>query len=877
MRNGVNCGFLLIFMAFCAFSPSPVLAEGAASTDSVGPAFHAGGDLGLVAALEYQIDASVAFDGVNYLVVWSDYRSKSSYDIFGARVAADGSVIDAGGFIVSEAAGHQEAPAVAFDGVNYLVVWTDTRNGSDDIYASRVDPAGNVLDPDGAVICAEAGAQADPMIAFSGSNYFVVWTDTRDVNQNIYGARVDAGVTVLDPGGLAVCDDPNQQQLAAVSSNGEGWLVVWQDRRNAQPDVYGARVSAGGIVLDPAGIAMAATASDETYPAVTSNGVDWLVVWDEDRGTTSRDIIGTRVDTAGTVLDPAGIAVCDHPDYQGYPSASADGSNYLVVWHDIRNGGTWDAYAARLDSAGTVLDPGGLPVCLDASQQFGFALAFDGANWLIAWHDSRNDHKDIFGIRVSSGGSVVDGAAFLISNSSVDQAEPAMAFDGSNYLVVWHEWREGTLYDIRATRVSPAGTVLDPAGIGVCTHSSDAMYPAVAFDGSNYLIAWQDYRSGTSDIYAARVTPAGVVLSPGNFPVSTAADRQERPALAFNGTRYLAVWQDRRSGGFDIYGARVSTSGSVFDAGGLLISDGYRDQARPAVASDGQNYMAVWEDARNVYDDIYGARIGPGGAVLDTLGISIAGSPLAQEHADVVYDGERYSVVWQDRRSNSDYDIYMSRVDTDGLVLDPAGVIVCGAAGDQQEPAMAFNGRNYVLIWQDGRGGLDTDIYAARAETSGTVTDPDGFEVSGAGHNQFTPDLCPNPVGVVLMTYSSFTAGAGYGSYRIWANFFDLVAGLPGGPAVSGLTCLYANSPNPFRHSTTLRFALAERAEVALTVYDVKGRLVATLIEGARGPGLHEVTWGGRSADGDALAPGLYFLNFKAGGVRQTQKMLLLE
>ena len=877
MRNSTYCKLLLFLVAFCVFWSPQGIAQGAASADSVGPAFEVGGDVDLVAAVEYQIDASMAFDGVSYLVVWADYRSQTSYDVFAARVASDGSIVDEGGFIISAAEGYQESPAVAFDGTNYLVVWTDMRNGTGDIYASRVDTGGVVLDPGGVAICTEAGAQGDPAIAFDGTNYLVVWTDTRDANENIYGARVDTDAVVLDPGGFAVCTDAEQQRYAAVSPNGAGWLIVWQDLRNTHVDVYGARVNPGGSVLDPGGIAVAATSADETYPHVTYNDTNCLVVWDVDRGATSQDIIGTRVSTSGTVLDPAGIEVCKHVDYQAYPTASTDGSDYLVVWHDARNGGTWDVYGARIDPAGGVIDTTALPVCLDPSQQFGLALAYGGSNWLIAWHDSRNDHKDVFGIRLSSAGFVVDPAAFLISMSSVDQAEPAIAFDGANYLVVWQEWRESTLYDIRATRVTPAGAVLDPAGISVCTHASDALYPAVAFDGANYLVVWQDHRNAAADIYGARITPAGTVLSPGSFPVSTSIDRQECPAAAFNGTNYMVVWQDRRSGGFDIYGARVTPAGSVIDTFGRPISTASRDQAKPSVTSNGQEYFAVWEDARNVYNDVYGARIGQGGGVFDTLGIAISGATLAQEHPDVVFDGDRYAVVWQDRRSSSTYDIYMSRVTTGGLVMDPAGVVVCGAAGDQEEPAITFNGRDYLMIWQDGRGSAGTDIFAARADTSGGITDPDGFEVSGAEHNQFTPDLCPNAPGVVLMAYSSFTSDPGYGSYRIWANMYDVVAAVPGGPAGSGPACLHSNFPNPFRGSTKIRFGLAERAEVALRVYDVKGRLVATLFDGVRGAGVHEVTWEGRSSSGSALAPGLYFLAFRSGSYRQTEKMLLLE
>ncbi len=870
------CGALLAALwGMLAAGLCPAYADGPAASDSVGPAFDIGGDVVLGPPIEYQVDAAVAFDGTNFLVVWGDYRSKTSNDIFGARVAPDGTVLDEGGFIISDAPGQQATPAVAFDGDGYLVVWADRRSGTDDIYGARVTPGGAVLDPDGLPICTEAGGQADVAIAFGDTCYFVVWADTRSGNDDIYGARVAPDGAVLDSGGTALCVDPASQRYPTTAHNGAGWLVVWADRRSGQLDIYGTRVTYAGAVLDSGGIPVAVTSADEAHAAVAYNGSECLVTWGVDMGATSYDIYATRVDTAGAVLD-SGIVVCDDPAYQGYPAVSTNGPDYFVVWDDYRNGDTWDVYGARIDSTGAVIDTTSLALSLEPSQQFGLATAFDGSKWLIAWHDSRNDHKDIFAIRVGSDGTVLDPASFLISVASVDEAEAAVAYDGAGYLVVWHEWREETLYDIRATRVSADGTVLDPAGISVCVDSSDAMYPAVCFGGSDYLVAWQDYRNGEADIYAARIAPDGTVLDPGGFSVSLGPDDQERPAVTFNGVRYLVVWQDRRRGDFDIRASRVDPDGTVLEAWGIPVSEALMDQARPSAASDGLDFFVVWEDARNVYDDIFGTRVRRNGAVLDSSGIAIASAPLAQEHPDVVFDGDRYAVVWQDYRTNVDYDIYLSRVTADGTVLDPSGIIVSGAAGDQQEPAIAFNGREYLMIWQDGRGSAGLDIYGARADTSGAVSDPSGFEVSGAANHQMTPDVCTTPIGVALMIYSSFISDPGYGSYRVWGNFFDTVAGVPPG-AAQGSAYLYPNSPNPFRSRTTLRFTLGETADVKLAVYDVLGRRVVTLIDGPRAAGMYDIDFDSASTAGHALAPGLYFVDFRAGACRRTRKMLLLE
>src|SRR5215203_3118143 len=95
--------------------------------------------------------------------------------------------------------------------------------------------------------------------------------------------------------------------------------------------------------------------------------------------------------------------------------------------------------------------------------------------------------------------------------------------------------------------------------------------PALAFDGTKYLVAWHDRRSG-NDIYGARVSLAGAVLDPGGIPISTAPNPKGRPALAFDGTNYLVAWEDGRLGPVHIYAARVSSAGAVLDSGGIAIS-----------------------------------------------------------------------------------------------------------------------------------------------------------------------------------------------------------------------------------------------------------------------------------------------------------------
>jgi hypothetical protein len=86
------------------------------------------------------------------------------------------------------------------------------------------------------------------------------------------------------------------------------------------------------------------------------------------------------------------------------------------------------------------------------------------------------------------------------------------------------------------------------------------------------------------------------------------------------------------------------------------------------------------------------------------------------------------------------------------------------------------------------------------------------------------------------------------------------------------------NRPNPFSGQTTVRFGVPNPgAHVKLSVYDVAGRHIATLVDGERQPGYHDATWDGTAASGKPVSSGIYFCRFEAGGRTMTRQMLLLK
>jgi hypothetical protein len=378
--------------------------------------------------------------------------------------------------------------------------------------------------------------------------------------------------------------------------------------------------------------------------------------------------------SVGQVSKSTAIRVSAAANRQGSPSLASDGRNYLVVWDDMRSGKSSDVYGARVDRAGTVLDRRGIPISTATRGQSPSGVAFGGTNYLVVWLDGRYGFgkSDVYGSRVSRAGVVLDRDGIAISTEGAERSPPSVAFDGTNYLVVWSDNRSG-LYgsDIYAARVSRAGVVLDQNAIAVSTAEGYQEYPKVVFDGANYFVVWRDYRNNLGDIYGARVSKSGTVLDGEGIPIARAAGP---PSLAFDGTNYLAVWESQSSDRtLGIYAARISPAGTVLDAGwALAISATAYEEEAPSVASHDGNFLVTWADNRAGDFDIYGARVNDAGEVLDWRGgVAISTAGQTQYWPSVAYGGASYLVAWQDLRADVG-DIYGARVSLAGVVL-PSG------------------------------------------------------------------------------------------------------------------------------------------------------------------------------------------------------------
>ncbi|MES1183594.1 MAG: hypothetical protein ABUL60_07245 [Myxococcales bacterium] len=301
-----------------------------------------------------QSDPAVAHSSSDYLVAWAEPQSGGIFSarnasIFSARVAANGQLIDSTPLLLGTGPGRRGTPSVASDGTDFAIVWDDTANGSDDVFAAAVSSLGAVSPS--ASIASGATSQTNPGVASNGSGYFATWEEP----DGIHGARLTPELTVdgspaLVAAGRADGGGTTAATLASVASNGTSYLVVWVDAGSART-VYGARVAADGTVVDPSGFPIGAIAAGER-PRVTWDGASYLVVW---KGATGAEgsLHAASVSESGAVtaveLTSAAAASA--------PSVGMLCGSPFVVWQETAPLSPADVFGVLVPAAASFVTP----------------------------------------------------------------------------------------------------------------------------------------------------------------------------------------------------------------------------------------------------------------------------------------------------------------------------------------------------------------------------------------------------------------------------------------------------------------------------------------------------------------------------------------
>jgi hypothetical protein len=277
-----------------------------------------------------------AWDGENYLVVWQEGAPTQESKIKGQFISPTGSFVG-NNFLIRPtglpAGTSQVYPGLAFDGTNYLCVWDDNRAGTRDIYGQFIAPDGNFVGTD-FVISQAVDDQLLVAVAWSGTNYLAVWADYRDSSNDagIYGQLISPdGNLIGDNFAISVTSEDCGRSWPSIASSGQSFLVAWEQelledwKESKMPDeramlfraagiepsrpyvwhdVYAQEISLTGELLGD--VIPVCTAEYHQWDTnVSSDGENYLVVWDDSRNANEYSVIFGYIVTSQAPPSPS--------------------------------------------------------------------------------------------------------------------------------------------------------------------------------------------------------------------------------------------------------------------------------------------------------------------------------------------------------------------------------------------------------------------------------------------------------------------------------------------------------------------------------------------------------------------------------------------
>jgi hypothetical protein len=298
----------------------------------------------------------ISSSGNDVYVVWYDYRN-GECDIYFNSSIDGGTTwestdlrLDTGDIPGANAS---YFPQISSSGSNVYVVWMDERDGNSDIYYNSSTDGGETWQTKDIRLdtgdTPGANISWRPQISSNGDNVYVVWWDERNGWGDIYfNSSTDGGATWqstdlrLDTGDAPGAGDSFTPQ---ISNCGSSVYVVWSDDRNGENDIYFNSSADGGIIWQSTDLRLdtgdIAGASGSFAPQISNSDSSIYVTW-QDYRSGQRDIY-FNYSTDGGVTWQEIDARIDIGDIAGasdslWPQISNSGSNVYIVWMDERNG-----------------------------------------------------------------------------------------------------------------------------------------------------------------------------------------------------------------------------------------------------------------------------------------------------------------------------------------------------------------------------------------------------------------------------------------------------------------------------------------------------------------------------------------------------------
>ncbi|MFH1787050.1 MAG: hypothetical protein ABH829_05380 [archaeon] len=349
--------------------------------------------------------------------------------------------------------------------------------------------------PDDTRLTYDSAASSEPSVLLHpNGDASIVWTDAREGGEEVYYKKINAtgsmlvNDTRLSAGGLT------SRYVSAAIDTAENIYLVWEDAQ----DVYFKKAnSTGGELVSPTQLTNS-TDAYRPYVALDSSGSIHIVWYDRRDWVKGADIYYTKIDGSGaTVVDDMRLTTSGTGSS---PIAVVDASNSVhVLWVSSS-----EVYYTKLDNSGNTIIDDTQVTSTGAKSNFPHATVDSSGNISFVWTYELVLHSvsEIYYKQLNLTGSELIGDTQLTYTSAFAQ-KPKIVNQSCALFVAWYDSRTGNNEVYYKKLNATGGTLINDTQ--VTNDGGASTYPTVAVDPDlSVYIAWQDDRAGNSEIYFER-------------------------------------------------------------------------------------------------------------------------------------------------------------------------------------------------------------------------------------------------------------------------------------------------------------------------------------------------------------------------------------
>lgn len=355
------------------------------------------------------------------------------------------------------------------------------------------------------------------------------------------------------------------------------------------------------------------------------------------------------------------------------------------------------------------------------------SLVWTGSEFAVAWGNNRCGTSEIYFTRISPTGDKIS-RNVRISEVPVRSSHPSLVYTGSVFAVAW-QGEVDSKDEIYFTRIHSSGVeigtgdvritkkalkspsvILEKSGCPVVINPANPEDPSLVWTGSEFAVAWVDFRHDNYEIYFTRISPKGEKIG-SDIRITKNPSDSEYASLVWTGSEFGLTWRDYWDENWYVHFTRISSTGKTIGST-VRVSDEGNESLLPSLVWTGSEFAVAWQSRKDEKDGIYFTRISSVGKRIGSH-IKISNEAKRTRRPSLVWTGSEFAVVWEEKK-HGNWEIYIAKVSSTGARTG-GSIRVTNTATDSETPSLVWTGYEFGVAWEEEMND-NVEIYFARIE-----------------------------------------------------------------------------------------------------------------------------------------------------------------